>query len=310
MFYDDNGRMLGYDNIFEVNLLKGLPMKINPKNFRVKPKEVVILKKWPTIVKPFYKSNEHYQNLLEKNVEILSEFQQVHYASERYAMLLIFQGLDASGKDGAIKHVLTGVNPQGCKVFSFKQPSVEELKHDFLWRASCHLPARGQIGVFNRSHYEEVLIVRVHPELLGNEGLANRGAIWKERYRSIVDFEEHLYHNNTRIIKFFLHLSKEEQRKRFLERLDIPDKTWKFSLSDIHERKYWKLYTKAYEKCLNATSTAHMPWYIIPADDKKNARLIISNIVIDAFRELKLTYPKVTAKRKQELNSMREELTK
>jgi len=287
-------------------------MKINSKDCRVGHKKKVKLAKWPTIVEPIYKSKTQYQNFLEEHVKALSEFQQLHYASERVALLLIFQGMDAAGKDGAIQHVLSGVNPEGCEVFSFKQPSAEELKHDFLWRTTCRLPERGRIGIFNRSYYEEVLVVRVHPALLHNEGLIDEDdkSIWKERYRSIVDFEEHLYRNNTRVIKFFLHLSKKEQRKRFLERLDTPDKNWKFSLADIHERKYWKHYIKAYEHCLSATSTPHAPWYIIPADDKENARLIISNIVIDTFRELKMAYPKATAKRKRELKAIRKELKK
>jgi len=222
---------------------------------------------------------------------------------------LIFQGMDAAGKDGAIKHVMSGVNPQGCEVFSFKQPSAEELEHDFLWRSTRRLPERGRIGIFNRSYYEEVLIVRVHPEILRGQGLPDElldeKTIWEERYRSIVDLEEHLHRNGTRIIKVFLHLSKDEQRKRFLERIDEPDKSWKFSISDIHERKYWKHYMKAYEACLSATSTHHAPWHVVPADDKENARLIVSQIVLNALNELKLAYPKTTAKRRQELKSIR-----
>jgi PPK2 family polyphosphate:nucleotide phosphotransferase len=229
-------------------------------------------------------------------------------------LLLIFQALDAAGKDGSIRHVMSGVNPEGCEVFSFKQPSAEELKHDFLWRTTCRLPERGRIGIFNRSYYEEVLVVRVHPEILRNQGLSeelrDEKSIWKERYRSIVDLEEHLHRNGTRIIKFFLHLSKNEQRKRFLERIDEPDKNWKFSLADIHERKYWKHYTKAYEECLHSTSTHHAPWYIVPADDKDNARLIVSRIVIDALDDLKMAYPKATAKRGRELKSIGELLAK
>ena len=214
-----------------------MKMKINSKDFRVQPGEKVKLKEWPTTVKPFYKSKKQYQKLLEEHVEELSSLQRLHYASNRYALLLIFQGMDAAGKDGAIRHVMSGVNPQGCEVFSFKQPSAEELKHDFLWRTTCRLPERGRIGIFNRSYYEEVLVVRVHPEILRSQGLPeelrDEKNIWKERYRSIVDLEEHLHRNGTRIIKFFLHLSKEEQRKRFLERIDEPDKNWKFSLADI-----------------------------------------------------------------------------
>jgi PPK2 family polyphosphate:nucleotide phosphotransferase len=240
--------------------------------------------------------------------------QQLLYASNRYALLLIFQGMDSAGKDGAIRHVMSGVNPQGCQVFSFKQPSAEELEHDFLWRTTRCLPERGRIGIFNRSYYEEVLVIRVHPELLRGEGLSaelrDEKSFWEERYRSIVDLENHLYRNDTRILKFFLHLSKDEQRKRFLERIDEPDKNWKFSLADIHERKYWKDYVRAYEACLESTSTHHAPWYVVPADDKENARLIVSQIVLDALGELKMAYPKTTAKRRLELKSIRKLLTK
>jgi PPK2 family polyphosphate:nucleotide phosphotransferase len=229
-------------------------------------------------------------------------------------LVVIFQGMDAAGKDGAIRHVMSGVNPQGCQVFGFKQPSAEELEHDFLWRTTCRLPERGQIGIFNRSYYEEVLVVRVHPEILRSQGLSeelrNRETIWEDRYRSIVDLESHLYRNRTRIVKVFLHLSKEEQRRRFLERIDHPDKNWKFSLADIHERKYWTHYKEAYEACLHATSSHHAPWYVVPADDKENARLIVSQIVLDALNELKMSYPKTTARRRRELESIRKLLTK
>jgi PPK2 family polyphosphate:nucleotide phosphotransferase len=289
-------------------------MKINSNDFRVRSAEKVKLNEWPTIVKPFYKSKEHYQKLLGEHIKELSSLQDLHYASNRYALLLIFQGMDAAGKDGAIRHVMSGVNPQGCQVFSFKQPSAEELEHDFLWRTTRRLPERGQIGIFNRSYYEEVLVVRVHPEILGSQGLSeeSRGgkSIWEERFRSIADLESHLDRNGTRTIKIFLHLSQEEQRKRFLERIDEPDRNWKFSLADIHERKYWKHYMKAYEACLNATSTHHAPWYVVPADDKENARLIVSQIVLDGLHGLKMAYPKSTAKRRRELKSIRKLLAK
>jgi PPK2 family polyphosphate:nucleotide phosphotransferase len=289
-------------------------MKINSRNFRIGPREKVTLREFPTIVKPFCKSEKQYTKLLREHVEELSSLQRLHYASDRYALLLIFQGMDAAGKDGAIRHVMSGVNPQGCEVFSFKQPSAEELEHDFLWRTTRQLPERGRIGIFNRSYYEEVLVVRVHPEILRTQGLSeelrDEKTIWKERYRSIVDLESHLYHNGTRIVKIFLHLSNEEQRKRFLERIDEPDKNWKFSLSDIHERKYWKDYMEAYEDCLSATSTHHAPWYVVPADDKENARLIVSQIIVDAFNELKMVYPKTNAKRRRELQSIRKMLEK
>jgi PPK2 family polyphosphate:nucleotide phosphotransferase len=289
-------------------------MKIDSKDFRVRPGGKVNLKEWPTIVKPFCKSKKQYQEVLGEHVEELSSLQQLHYASNRYSLLLIFQGMDSAGKDGAIRHVMSGVNPQGCQVFSFKQPSANELEHDFLWRTTRCLPERGQIGIFNRSYYEEVLVVRVHPEILRSQGLSeelrDEKSIWEGRYRSIVDQEEHLHRNGTRIVKFFLHLSKEEQRKRFLARIDEPDKNWKFSLADIHERKYWKDYMQAYEKCLNATSTHHAPWYVVPADDKENARLIVSQIVLDTLDGLKMTYPKTTPKRRHELESIRKLLTK
>jgi len=292
---------------------QGKIMKIKSKDFRVKPGEKVRLSDRPTVTEPFCKSKKRYQELLAEHVRSLYELQQLHYASNRYALLLIFQGMDAAGKDGAIRHVMSGVNPQGCEVFSFKQPSAEELEHDFLWRTTCRLPERGRIGIFNRSYYEEVLVVRVHPEILLNQGLSEETRddknFWKERYRSIVDLERHLYRNGTRTVKIFLHLSQEEQRKRFLERIDEPDKNWKFSLADIHERKYWKQYVEAFEECLEATSTHHAPWYVVPADDKENARLIVSRIVLDAFNELKIAYPKTTAKRERELKAIRKLLT-
>ena len=229
---------------------------------------------------PFTSRRRSTTNSSEEQVEELSSLQRLHYASNRYAVLLIFQAMDAAGKDGAIRHVMSGVNPQGCQVFSFKHPSATELDHDFLWRTTQCLPERGRIGIFNRSYYEEVLIVRVHPEILRSQGLPDEllheKTIWQERYRSIVDLENHLHRNGTRIIKFFLHLSKEEQRKRFIDRIDEPEKNWKFSMADIEERKYWKQYMQAYEACLSATSTKIAPWYVVPADDKKNTRLIIS----------------------------------
>ena len=232
------------------SIAKRMKMKIDSKDFRVKEGDEVNLKKWPTSIDPLYKSKEHYQELLRDHVARLSSQQQLLYASNRHAILLISQAMDAAGKDGAIKHVMSGVNPQGCQVFSFKHPSSAELQHDFLWRTTRDLPERGRIGIFNRSYYEEVLIVRVHPELLDSEGLADAPhggkTVWHGRYRSIVDLERHLHNNGTRIVKFFLHLSQEEQRKRFLARIDEPDKNWKFSPADIEERKFWKQYIKAY----------------------------------------------------------------
>jgi PPK2 family polyphosphate:nucleotide phosphotransferase len=289
-------------------------MKMNSKDYQVKEGAKVNLKKWPTLVKPVYESKQEYQELLEAQVGELSELQQLLYAHDRYSVLLIFQAMDAAGKDGAIKHVMSGVNPQGCQVFSFKHPSATELEHDFLWRTTQCLPERGRIGIFNRSYYEEVLIVRVHPEILRGQmlpdGLVKEKTIWKERYRSIVELENHLHRNGTRVIKFFLHLSEEEQRKRFLARIDEPDKNWKFSQSDIEERKFWKQYMQAYEACLSATSTKIAPWYVVPADDKENARLIISRTILDTFKSLKMRYPETDDKRRQELLSIREQLMK
>jgi PPK2 family polyphosphate:nucleotide phosphotransferase len=288
-------------------------MKNNTKNFRVPAGKKVDLKKWPTRVKPIYDSKKHYHHALRKQVKELSKLQRLHYASNRYAVLLIFQAMDAAGKDGAIRHVMSGVNPQGCQVFSFKHPSATELDHDFLWRTTRDLPERGRIGIFNRSYYEEVLIARVHPEILRNERLPDwsggKKEIWQERYRSIVDLEAHLHRNGTHIIKFFLHLSKEEQRKRFLKRIDDPEKNWKFSQADLAEREWWPNYMHAYETCLGATSTRDTPWHVVPADDKKNARLIVSEIILGVFKNLKMSYPKSDAKRRRELSSIRKQLT-
>jgi len=288
-------------------------MKIDAKDFLVRPGKKVDLKKWPTEVQPYYESKDDYRVILQKYVDELSDIQELLYGSNQYALLLIFQGMDAAGKDGAIRHVMSGVNPQGCEVSSFKQPSADELEHDFLWRTEQKLPGRGRIGIFNRSYYEEVLVVRVHPEMLAAEGLARDlkdKDVWEQRYRSIVDMEKHLDRNGTRTVKIFLHLSKEEQRKRFLARIEEPDKNWKFSLADTHERKYWKQYQEAFAECLQATSTRHAPWYAVPADNKENARLIVSRIVLDELGGLKMSYPKTTPERRKELAAIRKELVK
>jgi PPK2 family polyphosphate:nucleotide phosphotransferase len=289
-------------------------MKLHTKPFCVREGEKVNLKKLPTRVDPFYRSKEHYKHLLAAHLHQLSAQQRLLYAHNRYAVLLIFQAMDAAGKDGAIAHVMSGVNPQGCEVFSFKHPSAEELRHDFLWRTTCRLPERGRLGIFNRSYYEEVLVVRVHPEILRSQGLpeelCDEKTIWKERYRSIVHLENHLYRNGTRVIKFFLHLSKKEQRKRFLERIDEREKNWKFSLEDMAERKFWKQYMKAYEDCLSATSTLVAPWYVVPADDKENARLIVSQVIINTLSSLKMSYPKPNEAFRRELRSIRKLLAK
>jgi PPK2 family polyphosphate:nucleotide phosphotransferase len=290
----------------------GKNMRIQSTDYRVSPGTQVDLDKHPTTVRPSYQSKRQYRDLLSAHVKELGAQQELLYASDRYALLMIFQGMDAAGKDGAIAHVMSGINPQGCRVASFKQPSPSELKHDFLWRTVRELPERGQIGIFNRSYYEEVLIVRVHPEILRAqrlpEELMDEKGIWRDRYRSIVDLEKHLTRNGTRVVKFFLHLSKEEQRRRFIQRIETSEKNWKFSAADIAERQYWKQYMKAYEKCLSATSTHQAPWYIVPADDKPNARLIVSRIVLDTLEQLRMHYPKSSAGRRRELRLLRKQL--
>lgn len=290
-------------------------MKINSEDFVVAAGKKVKLKNWPTNVKPLYGSTAEYKKILDDHIEKLSSQQNLLFASNRNSLLMIFQGMDAAGKDSAIKHVMSGVNPLGCQVFSFKRPTSTELEHDFLWRSYLRLPERGRIGIFNRSYYEEVLAARIHPEILRSEGLekeelADGKKFWKQRYNSIVNLEKHLHYNGTRIIKFFLHLSKEEQRKRFLQRIDDPKKNWKFSQADVEERKFWRGYMKAYEDCLHATSTAHAPWYVVPADDKENARLIISQIVLDTLKGLDMSYPKLDSKHLAELQSARKLLAK
>ena len=288
-------------------------MAMDVSRFRVAEGRDVDLKKWPTRVRPFYRSKAHYRSLLAEQVQQLSDRQNLFYAYDRYALLLIFQAMDAAGKDGVIKHVMSGVNPQGCQVFNFKQPSTTELDHDFLWRTTNCLPERGRIGIFNRSYYEEVLIVRVHPEILDAQRLPedalDDGDIWKRRYRSIVDLEKHLHRNGTRIVKFFLHLSKDEQARRFIARIDNPDKNWKLSAYDVAERTRWKDYMRAYADCLAATSATHAPWYVVPADDKENARLIVSQVVLDTMKKLKMRYPEPTPARTKELRRIRAELT-
>ena len=289
-------------------------MKFNVDRFRVAQGKKVDLTQWPTLTAPVYKSEDHYAELLQEYVGTIGAQQQLLNASASYAVLVIFQAMDAGGKDGAIGHVMTGINPQGCQVSSFKAPSEQELKHDFLWRAVRELPERGRIGIFNRSYYEDVLVVRVHPEKLRNQGLPipRRGdnEVWHERYRSIVELERHLHANSTRIVKIFLHISKEEQRKRLLQRIDVPEKNWKIRPEDIEERKFWPDYMKVYGKCLTATSTRRAPWFVVPADDKKNGRLIISKILLDAFLALDLKYPETTPARRKELAGMRAQLAK
>lgn len=287
-------------------------MKIHLKNFRIAEGEKIDLKARPTRVDPFFKSQNEYEDILSNHVAALTALQQLHYASNKYAVLLIFQAMDAAGKDGAIRHVMSGVNPQGCRVYSFKHPSAAELEHDFLWRTTRDLPERGQIGIFNRSYYEEVLIVRVHRGILRTEAIPDAphhdAKLWHDRYRSIVDLERHLHANGTRVVKIFLHISKEEQRQRLIARIDQPDKNWKFSVADVQERRFWKHYRKAYEQCIGETSSMDSPWYIVPADDKYNARLIVSQVVVDTLKNLKASYPEVTSERANQLQLIRAEL--
>ena len=287
-------------------------MKIELSDFRIEAHAKVDLKKCPTSIKPLCKSDEAYASLLSQHVSHLSTIQRLLYASRQHAVLVIFQGMDTSGKDGAIRHVMSGVNPQGVDVYSFKQPTPEELLHDFLWRTTCQLPEKGRIGIFNRSYYEEVLVTRVHPEILKNQNLPESnlsdGGFWKDRFRSINDLEKHLHRNGTTIVKIFLHLSREEQEKRLIERIDSPEKNWKFSQADVREREFWPEYRKAYESCIEATSTEHAPWFIVPADNKHDARFIISEILLHALRKLDMKYPSVSAENEKYLASIREQL--
>jgi len=279
--------------------------KFKTEQFLVAEGSAVKLRKRPTLTSRICPSDAECEQLLEKHRAEISQQQELLYAINRNAVLLVFQGMDTAGKDGAIKHVMSGIAPQGCVVHSFKPPSMEELGHDFLWRAVLRLPPRGIVGIFNRSHYEEVIVVRVHPEMLATQHIIRDKSLWRERYRSINDWERHLHSSGTMIIKFFLHLSKDEQKKRLQERLEAPTKIWKSSMSDVEERNLWKRYVSAYEKCLTATSTANAPWYVVPADDKENARLIISGIILERLYGLKLKIPDPSAERLRELEEIR-----
>jgi PPK2 family polyphosphate:nucleotide phosphotransferase len=254
------------------------------------------------------RSKEHAQELLQKGIAQLAELQSMLYAQDRWALLLIFQGMDAAGKDSAVKHVMSGVNPQGCQVYSFKVPSDEELDHDFLWRTSKCLPERGRIGIFNRSYYEEVLAVRIHAELLRREKIPDRlitSGIWKDRLEDVRAFERYLCHNGVVVRKFFLHLSRQEQKRRFLDRLEEPQKNWKFSAADVQERKYWDKYMKAYEEAIRHTASEHAPWYVVPADHKWFTRVVVAAAIVEALEELGLAYPKVDAEKRRTLESAR-----
>jgi len=258
-----------------------------------------------------FRSKEHAQELLDQGIKEMEELQNRLYAQDRWAILLVFQAMDAAGKDGTIKHVMSGVNPQGCQVYSFKAPSTEELNHDYLWRTMRRLPERGHIGIFNRSYYEETLVVRVHKEFLKNERMPEvlvGKSIWEDRFQDIHNFEKYLSRNGIAIRKFYLNLSKKEQKRRFLERLDTPDKNWKFSASDLREREYWDDYMKAYEEMISATATRHAPWYVVPADNKWYSRLIVAAAIVDTMNDLKLEYPEVDPEQRKQLLAAKAEL--
>ncbi len=279
-------------------------------NYVVKPNSKVNLEKYNISDTSGYKSKEEAKDQLEKNVEKMIELQNKLYAMDRYSMLLIFQAMDAAGKDSTIKHVMSGLNPQGTQVYSFKQPSKEEVDHGYLWRITKSLPERGRIGIFNRSHYEEVLVVKVH-DLIKSQRLPENivtNNIWKQRYEQISDFEKYLFENGTIVLKFFLHVSKDEQKKRFLDRINDPSKNWKFSSADVEERKFWNDYQKAYEEAISATSKSYAPWYIIPADKKWFTRLLVSAIIIDKLKKLNLDYPKLSKEQFAELQKSKEAL--
>jgi PPK2 family polyphosphate:nucleotide phosphotransferase len=287
-------------------------MKIDIRDYRVDPGSPVLMRDWPTLVKPYYSGEKDYKDDLLEGRDQMADAQKQLYASEKHAVLIIFQAMDAAGKDSAIKHVMSGIDPQGCQVHSFKAPSAEELRHDFLWRTTLKLPERGRIGIFNRSYYEEVLVTRIHPEFLAKQGVPPKEiggkALWKGRYQSINDLESHLHRNGTRIVKICLHVSKEEQRKRLLARIDKPEKNWKFSFGDIDDRKQWPSFMQAYGSCIEATTTPIAPWYIVPADDKKNARLIVAGIIVATLQGLKMGFPKLEPGKLRELRAIRKSL--
>ena len=280
------------------------------REFKVKPGTEINLNDFSTSDTGSFNSKSDAKDFLKKNVKKMSDLQNMLYAYDKYSLLIIFQAMDAAGKDGTIKHVMSGLNPQGTQVFSFKQPSVNELDHDYLWRIHNNVPERGRIGIFNRSHYEEVLVVRVHdlvktqkipPEFVNKD-------IWDTRFRQINDFEKNLFENGTIILKFFLHVSKEEQKKRFLKRIDTPEKNWKFSAGDVAERKYWDSYQKAYAEAISSTSKKHAPWYIIPADHKWYMRYAVSQIIVESLEGLKMSYPELSKDQKKNLDEYKKQL--
>jgi PPK2 family polyphosphate:nucleotide phosphotransferase len=278
-------------------------MKIKSNDFEVKPGKQLNLSLQKTRIDNVYSDKDDYESKLKKLAKRIANMQEVMYAQNRYALLVILQGMDTSGKDGITKNVFSAVNPVGLQVFSFKQPSAEELDHDFLWRTTLRLPEKGRIGIFNRSYYEEVLVVRVHPHFLDAQNLPSTepDALWKERYRSINSHEEHLIANGIRVVKVFLHISKDEQRQRLLDRINEADKNWKFNPGDVKERSYWDKYMQVYAAGLSATSTKHAPWHIVPADDKKNARLIVASIVAAELESLNLEAPELSDADREEM---------
>lgn len=281
-------------------------------DFRVPPNSTVKLSKWPTEIAGLSKNKQHYLELLAEYRAEIKELQAKLYAHDHYALLMIFQGMDTAGKGGAIKHVMSGVNPQGCQVFNFGPPSHEELDHDFLWRTNKRFPERGRIGIFDRSYYEEVLVVRVHPEILKKQRVPDEHLevpdLWQQRFQDIVNMESFQHRNGTQIVKFFLHLSKEEQCQRLLARIDDPQKNWKFTLNDLNSRRHWDDYQQAFAECLSETSTEHSPWYVVPADNKRNARLIVSQILLETLKSLPIDYPRASEDHLQELQKAKQEL--
>lgn len=281
--------------------------KFDPDDFRFDGSKNFEIKKQDTKIKDIYDDKDEYKDMLADNADALDELQSMMYAHNRYGLLVIFQAMDAAGKDGTLKRVFAGVNPIGVQVHSFKQPSSNELEHDFMWRSTLLLPQRGSITVFNRSYYEEVLIVKVHPEIVTNvqrlpvELTEDLDKLWKQRYADIKNSENYLHHNGIRVVKFFLHVSKKEQAERLIERIDDPAKNWKFEEGDVKERNYWDDYQQAYEDCINATATKNAPWFVIPADDKKNMRLMVGNVIASELKKMDIKYPESNEERHAEL---------
>ncbi len=289
-------------------------VSIDLSPYRFTGENSFVIARQPNRVGKFYEDKKQYRDLLGEFRKEIDELQRKMYAHNRYSLLLVFQAMDAAGKDGTIRHIMSGINPHGVEIHSFKRPSEEELDHDFLWRTSKKAPRRGHIGIFNRSYYEEVLVVKVHPSILTEgqripkEFTEDLNDVWENRYQAIRDFEEHLHQNGTQVIKFFLNLSKDEQRDRFIDRIDRQEKNWKFSEGDVKERAYWDDYQRAYEEAINETATPEAPWYAIPADDKKNMRLMVCQAVLDHLKALDMHYPQVSEERKMELEGYKKQL--